>query len=188
MNESIFHAINNLAGQNPFLDQFFIFISNAFGYVLIGGLLFFLAFHEDKKQGVRDVVVVLSAAVGAYLVAKIIKTLFPHLRPFEALSDAHVLYTHEGGDSFPSGHATFYMALASSLFFYHRKIAFAYFVGALIIGFGRVAVGVHWPLDVLAGFFIGGFVGAGVYMMCKIPFVEAKISLLFAKINGILIR
>ena len=163
MNETIFYTINSIAGQNPALDTLLIFLSNWFGYLLLAGLLVFLAFHKDKKQGVRDLFVVLSAAVLAYAFSKVIKLLFPHPRPFEVLPDAHKLYAYEGGDSFPSGHATFYMSLAASLFFYHRKLAYAYGVGALIVGIARIAVGVHWPFDILVGFVLGGGIGAGVY-------------------------
>ena len=181
MNETLFHIINSLAGQNYYVDQVLIFASNVFGYILIGGLLFFLAFHEDKKKGARDVFVILAAAVVAYILSKLIKYSILSPRPFEVLSDAHVLYTHGGGDSMPSGHATFYMALASSLFFYHKKIALAYFLGALIIGGARVAVGVHWPLDVLAGFIIGGFVGIFSYFVF-LGFLQKKVDLLISKV------
>lgn len=163
MNEQIFYFFNNLAGQNAFLDLLLVFLSNWFGYLLLGGLVIFLVFHKDKKQGVRDLFVVLAAAIAAYALSKIIKAFVPNPRPFETLMDAHVLYTHGGGDSFPSGHATFYMSLAASLFFYHRKLAFAYFLGALIIGSARIAVGVHWPFDILGGWILGGVIGASVY-------------------------
>ena len=163
MNEQIFHFFNNFAGQNAYLDFVLIFLSNWFGYLLLGGLSVFLVFHKDKKQGVRDLFVVLAAAVAAYALSKVIKMLVPNPRPFEVLSDAHVLYIHGGGDSFPSGHATFYMSLAASLFFYHRKLALVYFVGALIIGLARIAVGVHWPFDILGGWVLGGVIGAGAY-------------------------
>lgn len=163
MNEQIFYFFNDLAGQNAFLDLFLVFLSNWFGYLLLGGLVTFLVFHKDKKQGVRDLFVVLAAAVAAYALSKIIKALVPNPRPFETLMDAHILYTHGGGDSFPSGHATFYMSLAASLFFYHRKLAFAYFLGALIIGLARISVGVHWPFDILGGWILGGIIGASVY-------------------------
>lgn len=180
MNEAIFRTINGLAGQNHILDIFFVFISNALGYFLIAGLFLFLVFHEDKKKGARDLFVVLSAAMSAYIIAKIIKTLFPYARPFEVLQNINVLYIHEGGDSFPSGHATFYMALASALFFYHRKIAYAYLAGALLIGLGRILVGVHWPLDVLAGFVIGGFVGAFTFLVYQ-KFYGVVMQKLFGK-------
>ncbi len=163
MNETIFYAINSIAGQNGAQDQLLIFLSNWFGFVLLGGLLIFLAFHKDKRKGARDLFVVLTAAVAAYALSKIIKEIFPNPRPFEILTDANILYEHRGLDSFPSGHATFYMSLAASLFFYHRKLALAYFLGALVIGTARIAVGIHWPFDILAGFLLGGIVGAVVY-------------------------
>ena len=163
MNEQIFQFFNSFAGQNAFLDLLLVFLSNWFGYLLLGGLFIFLVFHKDKKQGARDLFVVLAAAVVAYLLSKVVKALIPNPRPFEVLTDAHILYTHGGGDSFISGHATFYMSLAASLFFYHRKLAFAYFVGALIVGLARIAVGVHWPLDILGGWVLGGSIGASVY-------------------------
>lgn len=163
LNEQIFHAINGIAGQNHYLDILLVFLSNWFGYLLLGGLIVFLLAHEDKRKGARDLFVVLSAALVAYIATKILKALFPQERPFEALHDINVLYQYEGNDSFPSGHSAFYMSLATSLFFYHRKIASAYFLGALIIGFARIAVGVHWPFDILSGFLLGGVVGASVY-------------------------
>ena len=165
MNQEIFSAINSLAGQNPIVDSVLIFLSNLFGVILLGGLLFFLIFHEDKKRGARDIFVVLSAGIVAYILALLGKMFIESPRPFEVLPNAHILYTYRGGESMPSGHATFYMALASSLFFFHKKIAFAYVLGALIIGGSRIAVGVHWPFDILVGFILGGFVGVGVYII-----------------------
>lgn len=163
MNQTIFYVINSVAGQNYALDQLVIFLSNWFGYILLAGLLVFLASHKDKKQGARDLFVVIAAAIAAYVFSVALKYLLPHQRPFEVLPDAHILYTHGGGDSFPSGHATFYMALAVSLFFYHRRLALVYFFGALIIGLARIAVGIHWPFDILAGWLLGGGIGALVY-------------------------
>ncbi|HAT68653.1 MAG: hypothetical protein A2481_02965 [Candidatus Yonathbacteria bacterium RIFOXYC2_FULL_47_9] len=170
VNEQIFRIFNDLAGQNTFLDLFLVFLSNWFGYLLLGGLIIFLVFHKDKKQGARDLFVVLAAAIAAYVFSKVIKMLVPNPRPFEVLTEAHVLYTHGGGDSFPSGHATFYMSLAASLFFYHRKLALVYFLGALIIGLARIAVGVHWPFDILSGWILGAIIGASVYYFYRIRF------------------
>lgn len=175
VNEQIFHIFNDLAGQNSLLDFFLVFLSNWFGYLLLGGLVMFLVLHKDKKQGVRDIFVVLAAAVAAYVLSKVIKMLVPNPRPFEVLTEAHVLYTHGGGDSFPSGHATFYMSLAASLFFYHRKLALVYFLGALVIGLARIAVGVHWPLDILSGWVLGGIIGASVYYFYRIYFLVRQL-------------
>lgn len=178
-NLSIFHTINSIAGRSYAFDQLIIFLSNWFGYVLLAGLLVFFVLRIYKRQNPRNIsgtlppiryystvleegwsiFVVLVAAITAYATAVAIKEMVVSPRPFEVLSNAHVLYTHGGGDSFPSGHATFYMALAVSLFFYHRRIALVYFLGALIIGLARIAVGVHWPLDIFGGWVLGGSIG-----------------------------
>lgn len=163
MNETIFYIINSIAGQSYLLDQILIFLSNRFGFVLLLGLFVFLVFHTDKKQGAQDLFVVLVAAVSAYAVAVLLKEIIVSSRPFEVLPSAHVLYTHGGGDSIPSGHATFYMALAVALSFYHRKLFIVYALGALVIGLTRIAVGVHWPFDIAAGWVLGGVVGALAY-------------------------
>jgi undecaprenyl-diphosphatase len=70
-----------------------------------------------------------------------------------------------GGQSFPSGHAeyvvTFYGFLAYLLMLYVRgrrtraAIFVAWLVFALATGFGRIAMGRHWPLDILASYLIG---------------------------------
>lgn len=163
MNETIFHTINSIAEQSYLLDQVLIFLSDRFGIVLLLGLFVFLVFHTDKKRGAQDLFVVLVAAVSAYAVAVLLKEIIVSPRPFEVLPSAHVLYTHGGGDSLPSGHATFYMALAAALFFYHRKLFIVYALGALVIGLARIAVGVHWPFDIVIGWILGSVVGALAY-------------------------
>jgi len=163
MNETIFYLINSIAGHSQFFDQLIIFLSDHFGYFLVFGLFLSLFIYNDKKQAVRNILIVFMSAFFAYVVAYIFKHLLPHPRPFEVLSDVYVLYTHGGGDSFPSGHATFFMALATSLFFFHRRLAFVYVLGALIIGSMRIAVGVHWPFDIVAGWILGGVFGVSVH-------------------------
>jgi undecaprenyl-diphosphatase len=102
-------------------------------------------------------------------VARLIKYFFPHPRP-SVLPDTHVLLFPDDNQAFPSGHATFFSALAAALYYYHKQIAFWYAVGALLIGLSRIIGGVHWPVDILAGYLLGGIIGAGVYYFYKIRF------------------
>ncbi len=61
--------------------------------------------------------------------------------------------------SFPSGHATFYFALATIVYFYNKKVGIWFFIVSFFIAVARVFVGVHWPSDILAGALLGILMG-----------------------------
>ena len=157
----LFQSLNGFAADHGVLSRLVIFFANDLGFLLLGGLLVYLFTHKDKKKGVRDVVVVITAALIAWGLAHLIKYLYPHARP-SALSDTYVLLPEKDA-SFPSGHATFFSALATALYFYHKQLGLLYAFGALLIGFSRVMAGIHWPIDILAGYILGGMIGAWVY-------------------------
>jgi undecaprenyl-diphosphatase len=69
----------------------------------------------------------------------------------------HSLFA-ESWYSFPSGHATFFMALAVSIFLSHKKAGYLFMFFALLIGIARIIAGVHFPVDILGGFVIGALV------------------------------
>jgi undecaprenyl-diphosphatase len=58
-------------------------------------------------------------------------------------------------DSFPSGHTATSFACATVLSALVPRAAPAFYVLALAIGYSRIYVGVHWPLDVVGGAVLG---------------------------------
>jgi undecaprenyl-diphosphatase len=70
----------------------------------------------------------------------------PDPEPLVRLPDTH---------SFPSGHATVAFACATVLALAVPRLAVPLYVLAGLIAFSRVYVGVHYPLDVLAGAVLG---------------------------------
>lgn len=64
--------------------------------------------------------------------------------------------------SFPSGHATVAFACATVLALAAPRLRWPLFALAALIAFSRVYVGVHYPLDVLAGAALGVLIGLGV--------------------------
>ena len=78
-------------------------------------------------------------------------------RPFVALSNIHSLFS-ETGYAFPSGHATFFGALAVAIFFLDKKVGLRFMTFALLIGLARIIAGVHFPVDILGGFALGALV------------------------------
>lgn len=159
MNETIFRFLNDFALRNEFLDAVIIFLTDNFGLLLIAGLIVFITLHKSSKIRFKHAVVIFASALLAWLVAGAIKFFYFSPRPFEVLDNVNLLFEHGGGDSFPSGHATFYSALATSLYFNHKRIALIYIAGAILIGLSRITAGIHWPLDILAGYALGGLIG-----------------------------
>lgn len=76
-------------------------------------------------------------------------------RPFRDHQGLDVLVSGKNDFSFVSDHATMAMALAVGLFVANRKFGFAAIALALVEGFCRVYMGVHYPTDVIGGFALG---------------------------------
>jgi undecaprenyl-diphosphatase len=53
----------------------------------------------------------------------------------------------------------FAMAVALSILFTKRWITFTAFAWAILIGYSRMALGVHYPSDVIAGMIAGTLIG-----------------------------
>ncbi len=64
--------------------------------------------------------------------------------------------------SFPSGHATVAFACATVLALAVPRLRWPLFALATLIAFSRIYVGVHFPLDVLAGAALGVLIGFAV--------------------------
>jgi undecaprenyl-diphosphatase len=98
---------------------------------------------------------VAAADLLAQLSAILIKTAFPRARPH-----VEMLVTEPASHSFPSGHAASSFACALVLSAYVPKLALPLFILAALIAASRAYVGVHYPLDVIAGALLGLLVGA----------------------------
>ena len=96
----------------------------------------------------------------------VLKTLiFRRVRPFITFPDASFFTILPGGFSFPSGHTADAFALATffALVLRKRRLTILFYTVSSIIAFGRVYLGVHYPLDVLAGALVGMAIGALVF-------------------------
>lgn len=84
------------------------------------------------------------------------KLLTDHPRPPLRYPDPLPLVPNPDTPSFPSGHAATSFACAATLArFAPRRVAIVLYVLAALIAYSRVYVGVHYPLDVIAGAVLG---------------------------------
>lgn len=167
MNEIIFNYFYGFAHKSATLDLVIVFIAEWYGLIILALLFIYLYKHRDNlRKGVGDLLVVGITAVAAWFIAHFFKDVFHTLRPFDAVATIRPLVVETGfGYAFPSGHATFFMALASVLWYYHKYLALFFGFSAVIIGIARVAAGVHWPIDILGGLFLGLAIGTTAYKL-----------------------
>lgn len=96
------------------------------------------------------------AMAGGFGVARLITHLVYLPRP-QVLGLGHQWLAHAATSSLPSAHSTVAAALGAVWWWALRGGAWRW-AGpalALLVGWGRVAVGVHFPADVLAGWLLG---------------------------------
>lgn len=155
MNLKLFLEINGLANRWPLLDAVMIFCAHYLIYIMILAVLTHVLFGYKRW---RDMILVAigSAFIARFIIASGIRLFYKHARPDpETLLELQLLLIRETQPSFPSGHTIFVFALATAVFLYNKKVGLWFYGAALLIGFSRIFVGVHWPLDILGGIVLG---------------------------------
>jgi len=148
-----FRLINDLAGHNFWLDKFMIFVADKMGYLMILGVLFFAYKNSDRFKVL--LLTIGSAILARVMFVELIRYFVYNPRPYLSLENVNILMNHEVSSSFPSGHATFYFALAMGVYLCNKKTGLIYLILAGLMGFSRIFISVHWPLDILAGAVLG---------------------------------
>lgn len=168
LDTQIFYALNSLAGQSHFLDSVIVFFASYLAYIL--GLSFFALVYFSKYP-VREKweifwVTSIASIVSRFGVAEVIRLFYHRPRPFAALPNVHQLLT-DSAWSFPSGHSTFFFAMATALYLYNKKWGTWFFVTTILITTARVIAGVHYPSDIIGGAVIGVLVGYATFYTFK---------------------
>ena len=152
----------------------------------------------SKKRGFSIFSTLFTSLIGM----SVLKALVRAPRPFQVLDsiEGKRLATATGY-SFPSGHTTgaasFYSALAYSL----RKqwVSILCSIAIVLVGFSRMYLGVHWPIDVFGGLALGITVTIVAHnwfsrlyddteRLVRFSFIAGGISLLFGILLAVLIE
>ncbi|PIP23186.1 MAG: hypothetical protein COX36_04730 [Candidatus Nealsonbacteria bacterium CG23_combo_of_CG06-09_8_20_14_all_38_19] len=169
----LFQKVNQFAGQSSLSDSLAIFFAEYLGYFLI--IFLAVVFLKDFKKYYPLVIRVIAAAVlSRFVIVNFIHLFFLRYRPFVEnrvnllLLRPHTFFPDSFAiNSFPSGHAAFYFAIATAIYFYNKRTGITLFVASFLIGISRVFCGIHWPSDILVGALIGIFSG---WVIAKIRF------------------
>ncbi|HSA52261.1 MAG TPA: phosphatase PAP2 family protein [Yinghuangia sp.] len=158
----VLQGINGLADDTTWAHGFMEF-TGEYGLLAVLGLLLGIAWFRARRRPDHDVAVagIVWAPIAAFLaeLANIpLRSFVDRPRPFFVHSDIHVLVQGKDDPSFASDHALLTMSIAVALLLVDRQLGAIAVLVAVLQGFARLYVGVHYPTDVLGGFALGALV------------------------------
>ena len=155
---AVFQLVEKL--WNPVLDAIMVFITHlgddGIFWIALGLIL--CVFKKTRKLGV---LVILGLGIASCINNLVLKQIFERPRPFnfdgwpgEFIYPNLVERPHSF--SFPSGHTSSSLGAATPLLIKaNKKFGIPIFILALLVGFSRVYIHVHYPTDVIVGTIVG---------------------------------
>lgn len=150
-----------------FLDIYFKWITKLGNTMTILCIVVLLLIYLEKKYAI----ILGISTISSVVINTIIKYIIRRPRP------AHLRLITQGGFSFPSGHSMISICVYGFLIYLiyqevkdkNQKLALIIFFSFLIISIGlsRIYVGVHYPSDVLAGYFLASTLLITIISLCN---------------------
>ena len=160
MDYDLYSAVNGFAARHDWAEdplRFFAVQGPVF-FVILLAAVFLLRGKWRSVSGRHGVVAAGFSAALALGIAQIVAHLWERPRPYVSHPDAHLFIPATHDSSFPSDHATAAFAIAVALLLRHRRAGVLALAMATVLSVARVAVGTHYPGDVIAGALLGAAV------------------------------
>ncbi len=181
--------LNHLVARSESTFLAALFLSDRVPWVLSAATLVWMWFlggdlppvEEDEPldsprlRGRQQVLLVLLAAVLAFIAARPIAALVQRPRPLVSGLPLQAPVAPEvwqavvqalgSSRAFPSDHTAFWGALSVGLFLIHRRAGVISTLATLFFSGLRIGLGYHYPSDMLAGWLLGFWMLALVYLL-----------------------
>ncbi len=188
LDQQLLLYLNSL--NSPFWDEVMYAISGKFIWIpLYLAILIYLGIRYKRKFIVILLFIILGITVADQTSVHLFKNVFQRLRPCHepALEGLVHLVKGECGGlyGFVSSHATnsFYVALFSLVLIRKRWFTVMIIAWALVVGYSRIYLGVHYPGDVLCGSVLGASIGWIIYSLYMLTDKKVLIKSNYFKIS-----
>ena len=168
IDEYLFRIINSAAWEQ--MDELMILISSKWFWIPLYIYILYLIYKRFSDQFIKILLALgLLIFIADFGSVYLFKEVFERARPCHFLEGIRVVDGCGGPFGFISSHASNSFAIAFFMALLFRNFwGFAWlFSWAVVIGFSRIYLGVHYPFDILGGMFWGLFVSLLVYYIYK---------------------
>lgn len=146
------------------LTPFVLFYTKAggLGLIWIAASLLLLCFKKTRWAGAAGLLALcFSLAVNNIC----LKRLIARIRPYEVIEGLQLIGNKASDFSFPSGHSGSSFAAATAMFWTMKKgnIRWLLILGAVLMAFTRLYIGIHYPTDIIGGILTGTICGYAAY-------------------------
>ena len=170
LDKNIFIFLNGLGAAK--FDPFWEFITKQVRWTPFFLLILYFVYTKlnRKKELIYILVSISIIVLFTDQFTNVIKFYFQRLRPCSEPELSGIIRIVKSSDTFSffSGHASNSMATMTFVFLLIRKCykyAFLVFLFPLIFAYSRIYLGLHYPLDILTGYTVGGLFGFLFYKL-----------------------
>lgn len=172
LDQDLLFAANG--NHTPFLDEFMYIVTGKLVWIPFYAFLIFLMQRRFgwKRTGIALVGIALTILMADQICSHVIRPAVCRLRPSNPDNPISQFITlvhgvKGGRYGFPSCHGANTAALATFLImqFRTRAIIITMVLWMLLLSYSRVYMGVHYPSDILVGWFVGSFSAMTIWLL-----------------------